>query len=398
MTLVFIITDFGAFNNFLSELSSIIAQNSKYTLHIICSRNKVINIKDKDLVGKQNIRFHFVDIPRTITITGQLKAARKIRLLIKSIKPDLVHAHFTTATFPTILFRTRNSLYWSTIHGLGMNSSKGINKIFFTIVETICFIRVNRIFVLNNEDYKLLKKFFNKKLTKYKCLGVGCDINKFNPFNFEEATKAVLKKKLKIPDGVCVIAFTGRYVHFKGFNLVIESFRMLSSRHPGKFKLILMGGLDPIHKTGLDQSGEIFFTTSPDIINIGFTSDVELYLSITDIFLFPSKKEGLPTCILEALAMGVPVVTFNARGNNDVISNNYNGILIEAREKASDEISNIKESLEELAFNAEKRNFFRKNAIKDIRAYSRDNFINEHLVYYSSFNKITSRDPVIRFS
>ncbi len=387
MKLVLIISDFGAFNNFLVELSSVIAQDKKYTLHVICSKNKVINIEDKEFFGRQNINFHYIDIPRTITLTGQLKAARKIRALIKNIKPDLIHSHFTTATFPTILFRTKKYPYWSTIHGLGMNSSKGITKVFFTFVETICFIRADKIFVVNEQDFNLVNKYFSKKVTKYTCLGFGCDIEKFNPANFPDSKKADLRHKLGIGKGVYVIAFTGRFVYFKGFNLVIKSFENLIAQYPDKFKLVLMGGLDPIHKTGLDESGEIFFNTSKNIINAGFTNDVDLYLSITDIFLFPSKKEGLPTCILESLSMGVPVVTFNARGNNDIIRNNYNGILIQPDDKVNNEIESIINSLKQLAFNEHERLKFKKNALKDTLKYSRNNFINEHLKYYSEIKQ-----------
>ncbi len=387
MKIVLIISDYGAFNNFLAELASVIAQDHKYALHVICSKKKVINIKDKKLLGTQNIRFYFIDIPRTITLVGQLKAASKIRFLIKSIKPDLIHSHFTTATFSTILFRTGKYPYWSTIHGLGMNSSKGISKLFFSIVEIICFIRLDRIFVVNNQDYNLVKKLFRKKLTKYKCLGFGCDIEKFNPDNFTEFIKKELKRKIGVKEGIIVIAFTGRYVHFKGFNLVIESFKILTEQYPDKFKLILMGGFDSIHKTGLDESGEKFFNNSDDIINLGFTNDVDKYLSITDIFLFPSKKEGLPTCILESLAMGVPVVTFNTRGNNDVIKNNYNGILIQPDEEVNNEVENITNSLKQLAFNVHDRTGFGKNARKDVLKYDRNNFINEQLLYYSELKK-----------
>lgn len=391
MKLVFIITDYGSYNNFLAELSSTIAGDDKFTLHIICSPNKVINIKDKELTGKENINFHFINIPRTITLSGQLKAAGKIRSLIKKINPDLIHSHFTTATFPTILFRKHKYTYWSTIHGLGMNSSKGITKFFFTIVELTCFVRLNRIFVVNNQDYNLLNKNFGKKLTKYKCLGFGCDINKFNPTNFSDEQKCELRNALDIKPGVIVIAFTGRYVYFKGFNLVIKSFKILIDQYPDKFKLVLMGGPDPIHKTGLDEEGEKFFKTSRDIINVGFTSDVDQYLSITDIFLFPSKKEGLPTCILESLAMGVPVVTFNARGNNDIVKNNYNGILIEPDENVNKEINDITNALKQLTFDINERNEFKKNALKDTPEYSREKFIKEHLNYYEELMK---KEPV----
>ncbi|MEO6723429.1 MAG: glycosyltransferase [Ferruginibacter sp.] len=386
MKLVLIISDYGAFNNFLTELSSIIAQDDKHTVHIICSKSKIINIDDKILFEKQNINFHYVDIPRTTSFIGELKAASKIRSLVTSINPDLVHSHFTTGTFPAVLFRKKRYPYWSTIHGLGMNSSRGLKKIIFTIVETICFLRVDRIFVVNNQDFNLVNKFFSKKVLKYDCFGFGCDIEKFNPQNFSDLIKTELKKMLGIKDGVIVIAFTGRYVDFKGFNLVIESFKMLAGKYPGRFKLILMGGFDPIHKTGLDSVGDTFFNTSKDVINLGFTSDVYKYLSITDIFLFPSKKEGLPTCILESLAMGVPVVTFNVRGNNDIIKSNYNGILVETNEETGKEVENITDSLQQLAFNDQDRNQFSKNALQDRFKYSRDNFINEHLKYYSALN------------
>ncbi|MCW3093071.1 MAG: hypothetical protein JWP81_4140 [Ferruginibacter sp.] len=387
MKLVLIITDYGAFNNFLSELSLAIANDNRFILHIICSKSKVIDIADKEVYENENINFHFIDIPRTTTLIDQLKAAKQIRTAIKLIKPDLVHVHFTTATFPTILFRTRKHRYWSTIHGLGMNSSKGIRKIMFGIVESFCFFRLDRIFVVNNEDYNLVKKVFSQKLVKYQCLGFGCDIEKFDSAKFSDTVKKQLKKELGIKEGVDVIAFTGRFVDFKGFSLVIQCFEMLTKGYPEKFKLVLMGGFDPIHKTGLDKSGSIFLNTSKDIINVGFTSDVDKYLSITDIFLFPSKKEGLPTCTLEALSMGVPVVTFNTRGNNDIIKNNYNGILIEPNGDVGNELKSITDSLIHLTFDIQQKNKFRENAIKDRYTYSRTNFITEHLTYYSELNK-----------
>lgn len=295
MKLVLIISDYGAFNNFLTELSSIIAQDEKHTVHIICSKSKVIDIDDKVLSKGQNINFHYVDIPRTTNLVGEIRAASKIRSLVTAINPDLIHSHFTTGTFPAVLFRKKGYTYWSTIHGLGMNSSRGLRKWIFALVETICFIRVDKIFVVNDQDFNLVNRLFSKKVLKYDCFGFGCDIEKFNPANFPEGKNRELKKVIGIKEGVVVIAFTGRYVHFKGFHLVIESFQKLTEQFPGKFKLILMGGFDPIHKTGLDKEGEAFFNTNEDIINLGFTSDVYKYLSVTDIFLFQvRRKDCLP--------------------------------------------------------------------------------------------------------
>jgi hypothetical protein len=64
--------------------------------------------------------------------------------------------------------------------------------------------------------------------------------------------------------------------------------------------LLLIGGRDPIHPTGLteQEEGDLFKIKN---IVVGYTSEVEKYLAITECVLFPSKKK---VCIVEALAMG----------------------------------------------------------------------------------------------
>ena len=124
--------------------------------------------------------------------------------------------------------------------------------------------------------------------------------------------------------------FTGRFVNFKGFDLLIRAFKILENEYGiPNIKLILVGGKDPAHPTGLNKIEEEYYNNSNQIIKIGFTSEVEKYLYISNLFVFPSKKEGMPVCIMEAIAMGTPTITLNARGCNDLIINNVNGILLD---------------------------------------------------------------------
>lgn len=384
MKLLIIITDYGSFNNFLSELALKISQNPEFEICVICSEAKVININDKNDFNSQ-LKFYFVNIPRKINPLGEWSAARKIQNIINIEKPDLVHSHFTTATFPMLLLKKSKVQYWATFHGLGINASSGLKKVVFTLVETMCFLRLHSFFTVNNEDYNLVKKYFNHKVKKYDCLGFGCDINKFDKENVSFLIKKEIKVKYGINEDHVVIAFTGRFVNFKGFHLVIKSFQLLVKSYPNKLKLILMGGPDPIHPTGLNEKDEAFLNNSKDVINIGFTSDVEQYLAVTDIFLFPSKKEGLPTCSLEALAMGVPVITFNTRGNNDLIKDKYNGLLLEPDDNITKEIKSIVDAVIWIIDNEYKRNILKKNALNDRANYSRDRFVNEQIDYYTNF-------------
>jgi glycosyltransferase involved in cell wall biosynthesis len=380
-----IITDYGSFINFLNEISDFFVRSESNELHIICSKNKVININDKTDKWPENLYFHFIEIPRGLNIYKHLMASIKIYSLISKLKPHLVHIHFTTASFTSIIFKNRNIKYWTTIHGLGMNATTGIRKFLFTLIEHFIFYKVDKIFVLNNEDFNYLKSKYNSKIIKIKSFGLGCDINKFSQINYTDSDKKQLRRKFNIPEDVIVISFTGRFVNFKGFHILIKIFIQLCKLKPGKFRLLLIGGIDSLHKTGLNKEEEDYYNNSINIINVGFTNNVEKYLSISNFFIFPSKKEGLPICVLESLSMAVPVIAFNSRGNNDIIKNNYNGILVPMSKRVEDEVQDFVNAINNLLNNKYIYNQLQQNANLDRLKYSRNNFISESIQHYNKF-------------
>ncbi|WP_264553438.1 glycosyltransferase [Flavobacterium sp. N2038] len=384
MKILIIITDYGSFNNFLAELAVSLSYQNE--IHIVCSDSNVINIVDKYDYDKYNLTFHTVDIPRSTSILKLVKSASLIRKIVERINPNLIYAHFTTGIFPTIFFRKRNVKYWGAFHGLGMNASNGIRQIMFSIVELFCFVRLDKRFLINKKDYKLVSNIFNKNTLKYNSCGVGCDIEKFNKDKYTSLDKLHLKQELNIVDKF-VITYTGRFVEFKGFDLVYHSFVKLLEEFPDKIVLLLIGGRDPIHPTGLNEYEENDLLKNKNIINIGYTSQVEKFLAITDVFLFPSKKEGLPVCIVEALAMGVPVVTLDERGNSDVVQNDYNGYLVKSVSKLKD-VDEIVEKLKHLCSNKEDMYRLSANCLKNRQLYSRSFFVEEQLKHIDDFKKI----------
>jgi len=387
MKLLFVITDLGSFNNFLIELALSFSENTENELHVICSKDKVINVGGNNYSFKQNVFFHFVDIPRGFSFIKLVNASYKIRKIINRVNPDLVHIHFTTSAFPTLLFKSSKVTYWSTFHGLGMNSTAGMKSLIFSIVEMFCFIKSDKIYVLNSVDFNLVDSFsfLKSKVVKLKSLGVGCNIEKFDPFKSGQAFIENFQNAHSISDTHTIITYTGRFVSFKGFDLVIRIFKKLILQYPRKYKLILIGGEDLIHSTGLTPDENVFLETSSDIINVGFISDVHNYLAVTDLFLFPSKKEGLPVCIIESLAMGVPVITFDTRGSNEIVVNDYNGKLIVPDNNPSVEVNEFVNQIEAIVNDKSLNSLLKNNALKDRFKYSRQNFINESLQDYKSF-------------
>lgn len=386
MRLLIIITDYGSFNNFLAELA--VSLSVENEVHVVCSGSNVINIVDKFDYAKYNLIFHKVDIPRSTSINKLIKSALEIGKIAKSISPNLIYAHFTTGIFPAIFFRKSDIEYWGTFHGLGMNASSGIRKVMFSIVELFCFLRLDKRFLINNKDYELVSTMFKKNTFKYNSCGVGCDINKFDRNRFTEIDKSNLKQNLNI-DGKFVITYTGRFVEFKGFDLVYHSFVKLAEEFPNKVTLLIIGGRDPIHPTGLTEQEEKNLFKNKNIVNIGYTSEVERYLAITDVFLFPSKKEGLPVCIVEALAMGVPVITLDERGNSDVVINNFNGYLVKSISKSSD-VDKIVEKLNYLDMNRNVVDLLSSNCLINRENYSRSFFVDEQLKLIKDFKALVN--------
>lgn len=377
MKLVLIITDYGSFNNFLAELAlDLVDKNNE--VYLITSEQKVINQADKYDYEARGVKRVFIDFPRDFNLFYHYRVSRKIKGILKEINPDLVHVHFTTGIFTTILSGKLKYYTIGTFHGLGYPVLKGLKRTIFKFVENFCFNRLDEIWLLNKMDFDLVKKSHSQKTKIYKSAGLGCDLSRFNPKNYDEDSKRELKDELGISDQDFVFSFIGRYVNFKGYHLTVKSFLELSESQQN-IKLLTMGGVDAIHPTGLNEDDKKKLENNKNVINIGFTPDIQKYLSITDLFVFPSFKEGMPVCIIEALAMEVPVVTLNSRGCSDLVSQNYNGFLVENYENEEELTVLLKSILKDKSA----LDRLRLNAIKDRMLYSRNSYIEEQKEEYA---------------
>ncbi|HCZ8411104.1 TPA: glycosyltransferase, partial [Proteus mirabilis] len=97
------------------------------------------------------------------------------------------------------------------------------------------------------------------------------------------------------------------------------------------------------------------------IFLLGWRSDTEIILNALDIFVLPSKWEGMPLAILEAQSVAVPCIVSNIQGNKEIIDNNKTGILFESNSK-----NELIKSIDFLISNPEKRKEIAKNSRKYI--------------------------------
>lgn len=385
MKIALIITDYGSFNNFLSDLAIRLREDG-HEVSVVTSETRVINIQDKFDYLAAGIKFFYVDFPRGFNPIAHYRSSKKIQKILDGLIPDIVHIHFTTGIFTTLFARRLKYRTLGTFHGLGFPVLTGLKRNIFGAVERFCFSRLDNIYVLNEVDYSAVKALGYKNVEKYETLGLGCDLSVFNPEDFSESQKTELREKLDINSNDFVFTYTGRFVNFKGYDKVIRSFLKLYSKNPN-VKLLLIGGNDPIHPTGLTENEVQLMNNCKGIIQVGFTKDVASYLSITNVFVFPSVKEGMPVCVIEALAMGIPVITADSRGCNEIIENDYNGYVVDV---GNGKWSHVFERMEQLSMNKEDIDRFKLNIHQDRNSYDRNRYViceKNRYEQYSSIEK-----------
>lgn len=169
----------------------------------------------------------------------------------------------------------------------------------------------------------LLKFNITKKTLKV--LGHG-NIRGIDLKHYSKTSQVIEKASEIRRSDVCTYIFVGRVVRDKGINELISSFELLNRKNP-QTRLILVGSfepnLDPLNPEILEE-----INTNPAIETVGKQNDVRPWLAASDIFVFPSYREGFPNVVIEAGAMDLPSIVTDINGSREIIEDGKNGIII----------------------------------------------------------------------
>jgi len=165
---------------------------------------------------------------------------------------------------------------------------------------------------------------------------------------FFKKTKTNLKQRLGIKDKK-VITFVGRLIHAKGIHNLFDAVNGLNVA-------VLIVGKGNYLQTLKTKAKTI---QKAKILFLGEKNDKEIreILSVSDLFVNPSYSEGLPTNVLEAGAMGLPIIATDVGGTSEIITNNKNGLLI----KPGD-VKTLQKNIKQLLGNTKLSNQFGKRS------------------------------------
>jgi glycosyltransferase involved in cell wall biosynthesis len=146
-----------------------------------------------------------------------------------------------------------------------------------------------------------------------------------------DADVAEARRALGVPPGAFAIGTVTRLMPSKGNQYLVEATRrVIDSLPDARVYIVGEGELQPALESQAAQ-----LQLGDRLVFCGFRRDVAEALSAFDMVVFPSLWEGTPLTVLEALAMGKPIVSTDADGLQDVLTNGQDAVMVPRRDAAA---------------------------------------------------------------
>ncbi|PKY93789.1 glycosyltransferase family 4 protein [Facklamia hominis] len=276
--------------------------------------------KFKEELDKLGIRYFQIPIPRSITRISDILKSYKLTKKISKGNYDLVHCHSPIGSvICRQAFKNTQTKIVYTAHGFHFYKGAPLkNWLIFYPIEKYYSRWTDVLITINKEDYDRAKRQKMARVIEY-VPGIGIDLSKYNNGS---QSKSTLRAELLLPDEALILTSVGELNDNKNHQIVIKA---LAEINDPRAHYIICGKGDNRDKL-LKLAEEL--NISDKIHLLGFRKDIPEILSQSDIFVFPSLREGLPVSLMEAMASGLPCIVSDIRGNKDLIDNGKGGYLI----------------------------------------------------------------------
>ncbi|MBW4635815.1 MAG: glycosyltransferase family 4 protein [Iphinoe sp. HA4291-MV1] len=183
------------------------------------------------------------------------------------------------------------------------------------------YTQAKSVIAVSYENLSLLHKLFKLPENKGKVIYYGRPSEYFTPCDFNVRDR--LRQSLNIPTDA-VVCFTAARIELrKGYQYQLEAIKqlMLNPVWPQLYFVWAGGGIfEPQLEKELQQAVEQLGITDK-VIFLGNRSDVLDWLNAADIYVFPSQLEGMPLCVMEAMAKGLPIIATAVSGIPEELGN-----------------------------------------------------------------------------
>jgi glycosyltransferase involved in cell wall biosynthesis len=329
-------------------------------------------------IEAEGIQFINLNISRSgVNPFIELKTCFTLFKIYKRLHPDIVYqVTMKPVIYGTLIAKFLKLKSVNAISGLGYNFTaerNGFVQKLMIFLMRISFKKEHNYLIFENEDdYKELDilKIIHKKNRFQIIKGIGVDLKKFN---YEDVVK---KEKL-------VVLFPARMLWDKGVRELINAAKILQKKYFDKICFQLCGMIDEGNLEGVSENYLRAIEIENYIKWYGHQKDIKFFYKNADIVVLPSYREGLPTSLMEACAIGRPIVTTNAIGCRDCVEEGLNGYKVPIKS-----INELAKAIEKLILNPKLRKVMGIQSRRKAEAeFDQKVVIKEHLKIYNEMLK-----------
>lgn len=287
----------------------------------------------RDVIEHEKCRHIIVPMTRKITPLQDLACLFKLIRIFRKEKPAVVHTHTPKAGLLGMLAAKLTGVPTRihTVAGLPLMVETGFKYQLLKFIEKLTYATANHVWPNSNS---LMKFIVDHKLCKTSKLRIiakgstnGININRFNKATLNENMLEATKQTIGFLNNKIYLLCIGRLVKDKGIIELVHVFTQLQKSND-TIRLLLVGeyefGLDPLPAATLQE-----IENNPSIIHINWTNQVEYYMQLANLFVFPSHREGFPNVLLQAGAMKLPIICSKITGNIDIVTDHETGLIFD---------------------------------------------------------------------
>jgi len=301
---------------------------------VASNENNSTELSDRGM--QEGIDVHEIPMKRDISLFDDIMSLCRFIRYFGKVKPDAVHGNTPKgallAMVAALLTGVKTRIYMC--HGLRYQGCTSIKKKILVFMERMTCYCATHVLCVSDGVRNTLADDRICSSSKSQVIGFGScngiNINSFDPSAYSVEKKDRLRSQYGIKEDEFLFIYMGRIVKDKGVNEMVEAF-IRYRKDNSKVRLMILGvfedKLNPVDR----YTTEIVKGNKEGVVYCGRQSDVKPFLAVSQCLLLPSYREGFGLVLMEAGAMGLPVISSDIIGCNNVVTKE-NGLLVPPRD------------------------------------------------------------------
>ena len=284
----------------------------------------------KNRIKNLNVNLIYVRLKRSPFRFSNLIGIKDLKRIIDNGNYDLIWTNEPVMSVATrlaaIKARKKGTKVVYMAHGFHFFKGAPIkNWLVYYPIEKIFAQFTDVLITINKDDFKFAQKNIHAKQIFY-IPGIGINLKKIES---ERCNREEVRKKIGVPEKCILLTSIGELTKRKNHQVVIKALALVDN--PNIHYVIAGKGplLSYLTKLSKDLGLE------KNVHFLGYRTDVYQIYSSSDIALLPSLQEGLPVALMEAMAIGLPIICSKIRGNVDLLDEDLGGFLFNPLDEES---------------------------------------------------------------